>query len=393
VTSTPFAGSDLPELQTAFIGLLAHPLVTPWTFPDIYRLVTRHQQRLDLWCRRLGYHLLRIDRCYRLHRVPLAGRLAVPRGLPLGRRALVLALLVAAIVEDERQDSITLQDISDAVRRFAFVNEFRPYDPEQWRQRADLVEAVRLLVGHGVLEQRTQRADLLESWEREHKGIGAGYVIHRDALVLFVDTRHTELAALDAPDATTRGQRILRQLVETQALDIAGLTPDETAYLVTQRPRLVELAQEMTGGTVEVRSDAWILVLPSDQGLDPATLVGFPEATAAAWVALGLLDAAVRVAEEAGTRRHLDSAAVDALTESLYSTHRNNLTVSLRESPAAVRAAAEQQLRGAGLLEIDAAGDWWLLAAAGRYRDAALETPSDPGTTTTQTTLFEVNDD
>jgi len=392
MTVPSFYSSELSDRQSAFLGLLAHPLVTPWAFPALYSLVVRHHQGLEQWCARLGYRLLRIDQCFRLLRTPLGGRPAIPRGLPPSRRILILALLAAAILEDERQDSITLQEISDAVRRFAHVNEFRPYDPEQWRQRGELVEAVRFLVTHGVLEQRTRRADLLDSWERDGTGIGAGYVIHRDALVLFVDTRDAELALVaDEPPVTNRGQHLLRQIIETQALEPGGLTDDERSYLVSQRSRLQDQAQEMTGGTLEIRADAWILVLPTDQGLDPALLVGFPEATAADWVALAMLDAAGQDATVTGQGRLLPSARVDDLAARLHADHASRLTVALRESPQSVREAAERQLRDAGLLVVDEAGDWLLLPAAGRYRAADLDGPGEAATPppAATPTLFE----
>ena len=374
---TPFTRADEGERQAAFTGMLAHPLVTPWTLPGLFTLVSRHEHTLTQWAGRLGYRLVRINQCFRLRRVPIDGVVAHPRGLPPARRVLVLALLAAAILEDERQDSITLQEISDAVQIFAAVNDFRPYDRGQRRHRVELVQAVRFLTTLGVLEQRTRRADLMETWERDGDGIGAGYVIHRDALVLLVDTRDAELAlspdADPAPATDTRGQRMLRQLVETQALEPGTLTDDETAYLTSQRRRLVDQAEQMTGGVVETRLDAWTLVLPSDQGLDTDLLVAFPEATAADWVALALLDAVGRVATPGPAgRRHADSCVVDALATSLHTEHGQRLTVALRESPAAVREAAETQLRAAGLLDVDATG-WTLHPVAGRYRDATLD--------------------
>ncbi|MDR0284108.1 MAG: TIGR02678 family protein [Propionibacteriaceae bacterium] len=376
MTVASFYQADLGDRQAAFRGLLAHPLVAPWTYPDLFSLVSRHEKQLELWCKRLSYRLVCIDQCFRLRRVPLAGALALPRGLPSLRRTLVLALLAAAILEDERADSITLQEISDAVRRFAFVNGFREYDPDERRHRLDLVAAVRYLRDHGILEQRTQRTDLIDSWEREGTGIGAGYVIHRDALVLLVDTRDAELA-LGAADAgtDTRGPRLLRQLVETQALETGDLTEDEAAYLATQRPRLVDQAEEMTGGVVEIRQDVWTLVFPSDQGLDQALLIGFPEPRGEDWVALALLDAVARAGVRAGGRVLLASAGVDEVAATLHREQAAHLTAVLRESPGVVREAAGRVLREAGLLEVDAAGGWCLLPAAGRYREARLETP------------------
>lgn len=374
---TSFSRVDLTERQTAFTGLLAHPLVTPWTQPSLYALVHRHEHAINLWCARLGYRLVRIDQCFRLRRPAIAGRSAVPRGAPLARRPLVFALLVAAVLEDYRQDSVTLQEISDDMRHFTAANRFHAYDPEKRSHRVAMLTAVRLLVEHGVLDQRTFRGELLETWERSGEGIGAGYRIHRDALVVLVDTRDVHLAlAADEPTDDARGQRLLRELVETQALRPHGLTEAEASYLTSQRRRLVDQAEEMTGGTVEVRSDAWVLVLPSDQGLDPALTVDFPQVTAADWVALALLDATGRAASpQSDGRRHCPSATVDQLATELHREHAPRLTVALRESVDAVRQAAELQLGTAGLLTVEESGDWLLQPEAGRYRSADLMLP------------------
>ena len=372
-----FSRADLVERQTAFTGLLAHPLVTPWTHPDLYRLIHRHDHTIEVWCARLGYRLVRIDQGFRLRRVPIGGQVATPRSLPEPRRPMVLALLVAAILEDHRQDSIILQEISDAVRHFVAANRFTPYDPEHRSQRLSLVEAVRLLCSHGVLEQRTLRGDLLQTWEQTGSGIGAGYVIHRDALVLLVDTRDVHLALEPADQGDdTRGQRLLRELVETQALRPFSLPEAEQAYLTSQRRRLVDQAEEMTGGAVELRSDAWVLILPSDQGLDPALLVDFPQATAADWVALALLDAVGRAASSRpdGIQSCPDEV-VGQIAARLHAEHASQLTITLRESPSAIRDAAEGQLQAAGLLDVDHTGAWLLHPEAGRYRMADLQLP------------------
>jgi uncharacterized protein (TIGR02678 family) len=381
MTTASFYSAELADQQRGFTGLLARPLVAPWTDPELFSLVARYEQRLGQWCRRLGYRLVRIDQSYRMRRVPIEGSLAVPRGVPPPRRHLVLALVAAAVLEDERADSITLQDISDAVRRFASANGLRAYDPDQRRHRQDLVEALRLLIGHGVLEQRTWRADLIQSWQDQGTGIGAGYLIHRDALVLLVDTHDTEVAlAPPSPgEADTRSARLLRLLVETQFLEPARLTAGDTAYLTAQRHRLVLQAQEMTGGVVEVRQDLWTLVFPSDQGLDPAVLVGFPEPTAADWASLGLLDAAARLAEVTpGGRRALTSAQWAGLAERFHAEHGHQLTLARRDSPTALQTQVTARLAQAGLIEAAPDGALVLLPAAARFRDAALEGPRTP---------------
>lgn len=381
MTSLSFRAADLADKQTAFTGLLACPLVAPWVDPALYALVTRHERELETWSARLGYRLFRIDRCVRLRRPPLGGPPAYPAGRPPRRRPLVLALLVSAALEDQREDSVTLQELSDAVRRVSALHGLARYDPNQRGHRVDLVAAVRLLGSHGVLEQRTHRTDLLTSWEREGSGIGAGYTIHRDAMVLLVDTRDVGRTLVPEPPTTdTRGARLLRALVESQALYPLELDESDHSYLQSQRRRLIQQAEEMTGGVVEVRSDALVLVLPSDKGLAPALFVDFPEATAADWVALSLLDGTIAASEPDAVpgRRRCRSATVESLATQLHAHQRARLTVALREGPSAVRSAAEQQLEGAGLLTVSPDGDWMLPPTAARYRDAELGSASPP---------------
>lgn len=382
MTPGSFRAADLADKQTALCGLLASPLVAPWVDPVLYALVTRHERDLETWCTRMGSRLVRIDRCVRLRRTPLGGTPALPRGVVTRRRPLVLALVAAAALEDQRDDSVTLQELSDAVRRGTAAHGLAPYDPGQRPHRIDLVEAVRLLVTHGVLEQRTRRSDLLDNWEREGEGIGAGYLIHRDALVLLVDTRDAELALRsdDTARPDSRGPRLLRALLETQALRPLEWDDADRTYLAGQRGRLVAQAEEMTGGVVEVRSDALILLLPSDKGLPSSLAVGFPGATAADWVALSLLAGASAAAEPDTVpgHRRCDSATVADVAAGLHALHGPHLTVALRESPDAVRTAAEQRLIEAGLLVLTASRDWVLAPEAARYRAAELTTAAVP---------------
>ena len=88
--------ADDADKQRAFLGLLACQLVTPWSHPTIYPLVHRHAATLTTWSARLGYRLVHLDRCYRLRRVPIDGRVAAPVVEPPRRHVLLLAQYAAA---------------------------------------------------------------------------------------------------------------------------------------------------------------------------------------------------------------------------------------------------------------------------------------------------------
>lgn len=373
-----FSRTDAASKQAAFVGLLQNPQATPWRTPVLYALVVRHEGDLTRWATRLGYQLVRVDQTYRLRRTPLGGEVAVPHSHPSPRRPRVLALATAAILEDHRVDSITLQEVSDAVRQFIAVHELLPYDPEIRAQRRSLVDGVQLLQEHGALESRVATEGILTTWEHQGLGIGGGYLIHRDALVQFVDTRNVELALEPAEhDSTaTRYQRMLRDLVETQALYPGWMSEEDQVYLSRQRSQLVDRVEEMTGGTVEVRVDAWTLILPDDNEFARAANIAFPDATADAWVALAMLDALIPRchATDVPGQRRCTSVSVDDAAQALHSSRGTQLTTSLRESPTAVRQRAQYKLVDAGLLQLASNSDWLLTPAAARYRDADLHT-------------------
>ncbi|MGO1488721.1 MAG: DUF2398 family protein [Arachnia sp.] len=389
-----FSRTDVAAKQAAFLGLLQNPQATPWATPTLYRLVVRHESDLTRWATRLGYQLVRVDQTYRLRRTPLDGGVAMPQRHPAPRRPRILALATAAILEDQRVDSITLQEISDAVRQFIAVHDLLPYDPESRSQRRALVDGVQLLQEHGVLENRVATEEILNAWERQGVGIGGGYLIHRDALVQLVDTRNVELALHpSAPDVkATRYMRLLRELVETQALYPGWMSEEDQAYLTRQRSQLVDRVEEMTGGTVEVRADAWTLILPDDNEFARAANIAFPDTTADTWVALAMLDALIQCCEATGVpgQRRCSSQQVDDAAHTVHSNRGPQLTAALRESSTAVRQRAQYKLVEAGLLHIGEDGGWLLTPAAARYRDAELHTADRPAAVVEpMTALFE----
>ena len=382
MTTTTHHSFDLVEQQQAFVGLLTHPLLTREADPGLHRLVSRHRERLGQWSARLGYRLVAVGPTFRLRRSVQPGlTAAVPADERPGRRVLVLMLVVAAVLEDVRTDTVTIQAISDATRDATAVAGLTDYDPARRTDRKLLVDAVNRLGEHGVLRRRTQD-ELLAGWEDSGTGLGAGYTINRDALLLLVDpsdlTRARAARAVsedDFPD--TRGQQVLRRLVECQGLVFADLTPSERDYWRQQRTRLIRHAVEMTGGTVEQRAEAAVLVLPPDSTTARDATVDFPRASGAHWVSLRLLDEATR-AHSPGPdgRLHWPAGDVDRAAGHLVADLGGRLPKALRESGAAVRAAAQATLTTAGLLTVDPRGDWWLAPLAGRYRAAVLTVTS-----------------
>ncbi|RRD48111.1 DUF2398 family protein [Arachnia propionica] len=382
--------ADDADKQRAFLSLLANPVVTPWNDAEAYALVHRHARTLETWCKRMGYRLAHLDQCYRLRRVPVADETISGHRAPPARAVLLLALYAAACLDEHREDSITLQEISDVVRLSAAGRSGWPYDPNSYSHRKLLLRAVELLLRHGVLEVRTDDR-LREGWERTGTGIGAGYHVHREALVLLIDTGDVE-QALHPPSmrADERGPRLLRRLVETQALYPDELSEEDRTYLDHggQRLRLAGLAEEMTGGSVEHRKDAVILSLSPDRSLPSEMLVDFPASTALDWAALAMLDRLSAHAE--GSFRTVDAALVDRHARQLHAEAGKQLTVELRESPQRLVDQVADRLADLGLLRVNPTSrDWTFLPLAGRYRDAVLDSTPEPAPVDLSGMLFE----
>lgn len=374
-----FLTTDRAEAQRAFVGLLAHPVVTPWGHPQTYVTLRRHFRRLDTWAQRLNYHLVQVDRSFRLRRVPLDGAVAAPAAETPPRVRLLYALYVAICLEQHRDDSISLQEISDLLGQFAGIGNRRPYDAKLRNHRQHLVGAVEVLTHHGVLERRT-RQSLQDDWERSGEGIGAGFLLHRDALMLLVDTSDVDRALTRAPaPQDSRRATILRALVETQALYPGELDVDTHDYLIRQRGKIVHDVEEMTGGTVEVRADAWLLVLPSDRATPDECLIEFPGTTALDWACLAFIDELSPEATGNTGAFAVSTTHLEQVAQRLHGERARHLTVALRESPHALLSAVRERLSTVGLIRVEADG-WRVLPIAGRYRAAELHLarPSTP---------------
>jgi hypothetical protein len=164
---------------------------------------------------------------------------------------------------------------------------------------------------------------------------------------------------------------MLRILVEDTALLYADLHPLDAEYARGQRSWLAGQAADMTGGTVELRTEGVLLRLPEDRQSTAAATPPFPAATANAWFALKTLDAAIsgRQPDDAGQVR-LTGAEVDAAIVRVYRDNFRALTQVLKESPARLRTAVTQVLSGLRLIRCGRDDDGWLiLPTAARYRD------------------------
>ncbi|MGE5292999.1 MAG: DUF2398 family protein [Micromonosporaceae bacterium] len=373
--------STRAQAQEAFVGLLSTPLIAARANSELYAAILRHQAIISDWVARLGYRLVIAGRVARLHRDPAGPQLtaAPPPWDPPSRRDLVLVTLTAAACEDA-DSTTTVQALSDQVRALSASARVTGYDPDRRVERQAFVRCLARLADLGVIIRRTSDDALLRQWEDEGTGVGAGYEVDREALLLFTDPYTVHLALTprspvrdeeDASRIPTRSQRLLRTLVEDTALLYADLHPIDAEYARGQRSWLAGQAADMTGGVVEIREEGMLLRLPEDRLTTARVTAAFPAAAAAPWFALKILDAAAagRVPDERG-RFTLTSEQVDATVARAYTDNFRALTNALRDSPARLRAAVEPILIGLGLIRLAPMGGGWVIqAVAGRYRN------------------------
>jgi uncharacterized protein (TIGR02678 family) len=373
------AGDSAREVQRAFVGLLARPLVTPASDPALHRGVTRNARAVSASARRLGYRLATVGRAIRLVRVPVAGTVAAPPP-PLdrpGRRVLALTCVLAAACEDT-SGSATLARLSGIVQEITASNAatVSPYYQGLLAHRRQLLRAARLLEHWGVLRRRTAEEGLMDTWAEAGEGIGAGYEIDREALLLLTSPDVLAMALDPAPAAedqlgSSRVLRALRELVETPAVLYHELSDADAELLRATRGLRSSEAVRITGGHVEARVEGLVLIVDDDPP-SPVT-IDWPRASTKSWAALLLADAVGRAGDRKpdGTAR-LASYEVDELVSQLHSARFDYLTKAMREDPAMLREAAQEQLVQLGLLRITATGGWILSPVAGRYRDPSV---------------------
>jgi uncharacterized protein (TIGR02678 family) len=382
-----------PDVQRAFVGLLARPLVTPASDPVLHRAVARNFKGVTDIARRLGYRMSFVGRAQRLVRVPVAGTVTVPPP-PLdapSRRVLALMCVLAAACEDS-SGGVTLARLSDAVVQLtsAATSPVTAYDPSHQAHRRQLLRAARELEHWGVLRRRTSDDSLLDDWAESRAGIGAGYDIDRDALLLLTSPDVLSLA-LDPTEAhaddlaATRTLRALRTIVETPAALYADMAVEDADALRTTRGLRSSDVRAFTGGHVEARAEGLILIQP-DEPPCPITL-DWPGASSTSWIALLLADLAGR----SGSRRpdgtvELTDAQVTDVVEDLIGWRGEYFSQRLKDNPGRVRPEGEAVLRHLRLLRDGPDGGWLLSPVAGRFRDPDLILGDQTATSSAGTT-------
>lgn len=281
--------------------LLMHPVLRAQTDGELFRLARRHADALREWFdRETGWRVVVESQTVRLltsyvphgptatavaERHPARGRKGDP---PFTRRRYVLLCLALAVLErsdpqvslGRLAEEVVLAARQPGLEGVAFTLSGR-------EERSDLVAAIRLLLGHGVLVRVAGDEESYVS-----AGGDALYDVDRRVLATMLSTTHgpglvgvalgpaptidrIEAALHEPPPAytdeeSTRRLRhaLSRRLLCDPVVYYDELPDDERSYLVGQRVQLTRRLAEATGMVPELRAEGIALVDPDDQLTD-----------------------------------------------------------------------------------------------------------------------------
>lgn len=285
----------------ALRALLVHPVLRAQSDGELFRLARRHADALREWFdRETGWRLVVESQTVRLltsylphgataiavaERHPARGRKGDP---PFTRRRYVLLCLALAVLE--RSDpQISLGRLADDVVLVARQPglEDVAFTLSGREERSDLVAAIRLLLGQGVLvrvagdEESYVSADGDALYDIDRRvlatmlstGHGPGLVAARLGAAPAID--RIEAALHEPPpsytdEESTRRVRhaVSRRLLCDPVVYYDELPDDERSYLVGQRVQLTRRLAEATGLVAELRAEGVALVDPDDQLTD-----------------------------------------------------------------------------------------------------------------------------
>ncbi|MEA3277104.1 MAG: TIGR02678 family protein [Pseudomonadota bacterium] len=289
VLSDVLERSRQDERRRALRALLMRPLLAPEH--PAFSLVRRHADWLRNWLTRETGWVLTVEADFaRLQKYP-AGLDDGTRGARAGlrpadlafsrRRYALLCLALATLEKGENQ--VTLGRLGEAIVAGAAEPELARsglrFDLTRQEQRRDLVAVVRLLLHLGVLARVAGDEDAYIRQERDvlydvdRRVLSTLLIARRGPSLLETgpsapQTLDGRLAAIgehfapDTPEARNRlpRQRLTARLLDDPVLYTAELTPDEQAYLTSQRHAIVSRVSEATGLVAEVRAEGLAMV-------------------------------------------------------------------------------------------------------------------------------------
>jgi len=284
--------------------LLLRPILRPQD-GELYRLARRHAEAVRDWfAREVGWHLAVDAEVVRLDKRnvpagPVSQAVAasqparVKRGdQPFSRRRYVLLCLALAVLEKpERQ--VALGYVSDQIVLLARTPSLASVEFTMNRrdERSDLVAAIRVLVGWGVLQQVTgdesrfindrETGDALYDVERRvlsrvlAVSLSPSQVARElgseepPSIEVLEEALHRRPAAVTDDEVNRRlRHRLAARLLEDPVVYYADLPDAERDYLTRRRVPMTAALAEATGLVPELRAEGVALVDPDDQLTD-----------------------------------------------------------------------------------------------------------------------------
>jgi uncharacterized protein (TIGR02678 family) len=272
-------------------ALLLRPLLVAGHHDEhALRLVRTHAGELRAWFdRETGWRLHADAHGARLFKTAAATddtRPARDRGqASFGRRRYVLVCLALAILE-RSESQITLGRLAEQLLTAAaepdLVAAGVTFNLDRRDERSDLVAVARLLLDWGALRRVAGDEDaylgnvgdvLYDVDRRVIASLLAGTVGPSTVDAATFDGRLAALLAEPRPDTEDLRNRALRhsltrKLLEEPVVSFDDLSPEELAYLRSQRTQIVGRIAEMTGLVAEVRAEGIAMVDPDDELTD-----------------------------------------------------------------------------------------------------------------------------
>lgn len=365
-----FASELAAERRVAARLLLRHPLVTPESHPEEFRLIRRHADELArTFGQFLGYRLVVEPGFARLLKAGLGrdgGRwLERTSGAPFTPRTYAyLALALSVLVTAPEQ--LLLSEIVSRTRAAGAEAGIDLGEPNRITERRALVAALKQLLTWRVLA--------------EDDGSVESYAGDGDAEALLTVDREIarrmisgpigraaspeELIALaagsdhDGPRHTVR-----RRLVETPVVYVDELTDDERDWLRRNQRREQRTFEDLFGLDTEIRAEGVALLDPQGELSD----IDFPGTGTVPWAALLLLDRLVGALVPEGRSAAVPDGMIDTVLAELMEHHRRAWAAAYVDSPELLQHSVTELLTRMRLIEPAEDGGWRLLAAAARY--------------------------
>jgi len=280
------------QRRKAMRALLAKPLLTAGMDDEALRLVRRHASDLRDWlATETGWRLVVGAESARLFKAapastddtrPASDGKGKP---PFGRRRYVLLCLALAVLE--RADAqITLGRLAEGVLAAAgepeLVTAGVSFTLARRDERSDLVAAVRLLLGWGVLDRVAgdedaflgDNGDVLYDVRRRVLAAlltgarGPSTIAAGDFPDRLAELTHEPVADTDELRNRALRHRLTRRLLDDPVVYYDELAEDERGYLVGQRHAITRRIEDATGLVTEMRAEGIAMVDPDDELTD-----------------------------------------------------------------------------------------------------------------------------